>query len=117
MEKGPDAFSIAHWVRGVHLLALECVEDATEAFDCAIEDAEEKGLASGVTADAPEGLVLVSGYWGLGLWVANEAGGEKRYREAIATFENKMQIEGADQADLQFYIDQLEKVCGMFIQA
>ena len=114
LEKGPDAFSIAHWVRGIHLLALECAEDAAEAFgesfDCAIEDAEANGSPSGVTVDAPDGLVLASGYWGLGQWAANESGGEKRYREAIAIFENKMRVEGADQADLQFYIDQLEKV-------
>ena len=104
LGKGPDAFSIAHWVRGVHLLALECVEDAVEAFgesfDCAIEDAEAKGQPVNVVPNAPDGLVLASGYWGLGQWVANEAVGERRYREAIETFEKKMEIEGADKEDL-----------------
>ena len=103
----------------MHLLALECVEDAVEAFgkafDCAIEDAETKGLSSDVSSKAPDGLVLASGYWGLGQWIAGESVGERRYQEAISTFNNKMQVEGADQEDLQFYIDQLEKVRAMYL--
>jgi hypothetical protein len=55
LGKGPDAFAIAHWVRGVHLLALECVEDAVEAFgesfDCTIEDAEAKGFHIFITVE------------------------------------------------------------------
>ncbi len=80
LGKGPRPFSIAHWAKGAHLLALGRAGEAVPEFAAALEAARRAGEPSTYLVDLSEGWL------GLAERAAGVPGGRERLDRAVQAF-------------------------------
>ncbi|HUT97583.1 MAG TPA: hypothetical protein VM054_00740 [bacterium] len=119
LGKGPFAFSLAYWARGMHDLSLWNVESARGDFAAALEYSKTYAVEEGLPADCVPGgeftVILNNGYLGLALWIQKDPMGPVLYYRALGAFRGTAADFPEMADDAQFGIEQLEKVRGIFI--
>jgi hypothetical protein len=114
LDKGPDAFSMAHWALGIHQLFLGEADAAATSFQSAVDYAARAAREGDRTAECVPGgdfsVVLNTGYRGLALSAAGDDAGRELYNTALAAFEGTIADYPEQADDARFGIDQLKKV-------
>jgi hypothetical protein len=119
LGKGPLAFSLAYWARGMHELSLGNVEPARADFAAALEHSKAYAAGEGLPADCVAGgeftVILNSGYLGLARWIQGDPEGSVLYDQALGAFRGAADDYPEMADDALFGIEHLEKVRGVFI--
>jgi len=119
LGKGPFAFGLAYWARGMHNLSLWNAEQARADFAAALEHSKTYAGQEGLSADCVPGgdfsVILNSGYMGLALWVQRDPMGSVLYYQALGAFRGTAADFPEMADDALFGVEQLEKVRGAFI--
>lgn len=86
LKKGPGPFSMAHWVRGKHLLSLKRPNDAAAAFSsslaCERDLARAKGISPVASAQSPASLLSSQAFMGYAQVQSGNKAGLKLFEEA-----------------------------------
>ena len=120
LGKGPAGLALAHWARGIHLMARpnEADQAMTTALDCAVADAEANGKIGVVSADAPDIVILSAGYCGLAARLAGRSSDNDLYAQADKAFEAKLKLKRskADEEHIAFHLAQLAKTNELLVE-
>ncbi len=113
-----QGLSIDWWVKGMHELSLGRPAAARDSWqkslDYARQAATAQDLPTEVSADAGFGVILGSGYAGIGRVASGEPEGGAQLEEAMSAFAAQLEDE-TKRDDAQFGIDQLEKVSSSYL--
>jgi hypothetical protein len=112
LKKGPGPFSMAHWVRGKHLLSLKRPNDAAAAFSsslaCERDLARAKGITPIASAQSPASLLSSQAFMGYAQVQSGNKAGLKLFEEAQGFL--KIQSESLDKdvsSDALSFLQQL----------
>jgi hypothetical protein len=114
LNKGHGPFSMAHWVRGKHLLSLGKAIEASDAFreclECETSLARESGDNPDANESAPAGLLNARAFLGLSLLRAGDPDGQAMLNAALEVLRTRStRGEGEARDDAQVYREQIEE--------
>lgn len=113
-----QSLSADWWAKGMHELSLERPDEALASWgrslDLAHLAAEEKVGDTDVSEETTFGVILGSGYVGIGMVAAGDATGQERLDAALVAFRGQLDSE-EKRDDAQFGIDQLEAVRATYL--
>ncbi len=112
LGKGPFAFSIAHWAKGMHLLSLGRLEEAVRSFGDSLAAAEQNAREESGGEPDPErdfGVALGRGFVGVARVVSGDSAGRDEYEAACRAFE-VMAADESKARDAVFGLAQLRHV-------
>jgi hypothetical protein len=114
LNNPPMTFSMAHWLRGIHRLALEDNAGALEDFTESLRYAEIAVEADGGPTDLARGngsILLGHGWVALTRLIMGDASAQPEYDKVMGIF--REQLTGDDEhvaEDAKWYVMQLEKI-------
>ncbi len=113
-KKGPMPFYLAHWAKGMHLISLSRPEEAIEAFqaalECAQQIAREKEKSTEKGPDAHWSVLGVYGYQALAERLAEREEGAKHFDEACSALSEAGEKYPDEKGDHRFMLDQVLEV-------
>ena len=109
LGKGPGPFSMAWWAKGIHLLALDQVEDAVVAFEQSLRHAERAAREHGepATRDSSAHWSVLLGWGYLALAQQRQTSDGSDMDAALAALEEAAADRPHDAEDLRFCAAQL----------
>jgi hypothetical protein len=119
LNKAPRALAVAHWAKGIHLLALRQYNAAAKSFDMslgyALRAEQDMGGLAPFGVESSLDVVLGTGYLGLAEWLDGEERGKQRYEQSLEVLQNQLALAINNgntqlQSDAELGIAQLETV-------
>jgi hypothetical protein len=119
LQAKPEHFSIAWWAKGMHELSLgrhaESLRSFVESRDFAVKSAEAEGHDTSISPDGHWSVLLAAGYVGIAQCAGGDEQGRAALQQCYAALTEGMKQQPDQAGDLQFCLDQLQKVEGKYL--
>jgi hypothetical protein len=113
LNKGPEPFHMAHWVKGMHHVSLKQFDEAVKHFEDAVQfgrkDAKDNGRPMTITVDGDLTLIMYTGYLGLARFL-KDPGDSETYNTACKVLDEIVSDDSGTGTDAAFFRNQLDWV-------